>query len=56
MLALARMSVSIVPPMPSFYRRPATIDDLIDHTVARVLDQFDLPGPPIHRWAGPPWP
>ncbi|MGW2344166.1 UbiX family flavin prenyltransferase [Streptomyces sp. NPDC001661] len=52
MLALARMGVRIVPPMPAFYRRPKTIEDLVDHTVARVLDQLALPGPEVDRWAG----
>ncbi|MEB8336554.1 UbiX family flavin prenyltransferase [Streptomyces endophyticus] len=52
MLALARMGARIVPPMPAFYQRPKTIEDLVDHTVARVLDQLSLPGPEVDRWAG----
>ncbi|MBO1331547.1 UbiX family flavin prenyltransferase [Streptomyces sp. VRA16 Mangrove soil] len=51
MLALARMGVRIVPPMPAFYGRPRTVDDLVDHTVARILDQLGLPGPEVARWA-----
>jgi 4-hydroxy-3-polyprenylbenzoate decarboxylase len=51
MLKLARMGVVITPPVPAFYNRPRSIDDLVDHTVSRVLDLFD-----IHlegeRWAG----
>ncbi|MGL6234069.1 MAG: non-oxidative hydroxyarylic acid decarboxylases subunit B [Segniliparus sp.] len=54
MLALARMGVRIVPPMPAFYNHPETVDDIVDHTVARVLDQFDLPAPRARRWAGMP--
>ena len=54
MLALARMGAHIVPPMPAFYNHPQTIDDIIDHIVARVLDQFDLPAPRARRWAGLP--
>lgn len=52
MLALARMGVVMAPPVPAFYTRPATVDDIVDHLCARVLDQFglDLPGAP--RWAG----
>lgn len=42
MLALARMVVVVAPPVPAFYQRPATIDDITDHIVARVLDQFGL--------------
>ncbi|WP_338694347.1 UbiX family flavin prenyltransferase [Streptomyces sp. Q6] len=52
MLALSRMGVRIVPPMPAFYQRPRTVEDLVDHTVARILDQLSLPGPAVERWAG----
>ena len=52
MLALARMGAQIVPPMPAFYHRPSTVDDIVDHLVARLLDQFDLPAPAARRWAG----
>ena len=40
MLKLSRMGVVILPPMPAFYNHPRTIDDLVDHTVARMLDSF----------------
>ena len=52
LLALARMGVAIVPPMPAFYHHPATIEDILDHLVARVLDQFALPAPLARRWSG----
>ncbi|WP_279671352.1 UbiX family flavin prenyltransferase [Flexivirga meconopsidis] len=52
MLALARMGVRIVPPMPAFYNHPETVQDIVDHTVSRVLDQFGLPAPHARRWAG----
>jgi 4-hydroxy-3-polyprenylbenzoate decarboxylase len=52
MLALARMGARIVPPMPAFYNHPTSIDDLVDHITARILDQFDLPSPAARRWAG----
>jgi 4-hydroxy-3-polyprenylbenzoate decarboxylase len=52
MLALARMGVSIVPPMPAFYNDPTCIGDLVDHMVTRILDQFDIPSPAAHRWSG----
>ncbi|MCO6000329.1 UbiX family flavin prenyltransferase [Actinoallomurus sp. WRP9H-5] len=52
MLALSRMGVQILPPMPAFYNKPQSIDDLVDHTVARILDQFDLPAPAARRWHG----
>lgn len=52
MLALARMGVRIVPPMPAFYNHPRTVDDIVDHITARILDQLDLPAPTAERWAG----
>jgi len=52
MLALSRMGAVIAPPVPAFYNNPQTIDDLIDHTVGRVLDLFGLEMPQIRRWAG----
>jgi 4-hydroxy-3-polyprenylbenzoate decarboxylase len=52
LLALARMGVVIVPPMPAFYNNPATIEDILDHLVARVLDQLGLPAPRARRWSG----
>lgn len=52
MLKLARMGVSIVPPMPAFYNQPKSINDMVDHIVARVLDQFGIPVPHAKRWDG----
>lgn len=52
MLALARMGTSIVPPMPAFYLQPQTTEDMVDHLVARVLDQFGLELPETQRWNG----
>jgi 4-hydroxy-3-polyprenylbenzoate decarboxylase len=50
MLKLSRMGVVICPPMPGFYQRPDTIDDIVNHSVVRMIDQFgihiDRPG----RW------
>ena len=50
MLKLSRMGTVICPPMPGFYQRPETLDDIVNQTVVRILDQFgvhlDLPG----RW------
>jgi 4-hydroxy-3-polyprenylbenzoate decarboxylase len=54
MLALARMGVQIVPPMPAFYNLPQSVDDIVDHVTARVLDQFGLPAPSARRWDGMP--
>ena len=52
MLALARMGVSIVPPMPAFYNHPASVGDIVDHVVTRILDQFDIESPNAKRWNG----
>jgi flavin prenyltransferase len=42
----------VLPPMPSFYHRPLTIEDLVDHTVGKVLDQFGLDHKLFTPWAG----
>src|SRR6202035_2455217 len=42
MLRLSRMGVVIFPPVPAFYNHPKTIDDLVNQTVLRILDQFNL--------------
>ena len=52
MLKLARMGVSIVPPMPAFYNRPQSVEDIVNHIVARVLDQFGIDTPFVKRWDG----
>jgi 4-hydroxy-3-polyprenylbenzoate decarboxylase len=52
LLALARMGVTILPLMPAFYNNPTTIDDILDHLVARIFDQFGLSAPHAHRWQG----
>ncbi len=52
MLKVSRAGAVILPPMPAFYHRPTTIDDIVNHTVARVLDQFGLDLPDSPRWSG----
>jgi 4-hydroxy-3-polyprenylbenzoate decarboxylase len=52
MLTLADMGVSICPPMPAFYNKPASVDDIVDQTVLRLLDQFDFHLPSSARWMG----
>ena len=42
----------ILPPMPSFYHRPETIADIVDQTVGKVLDQFDIEHDLFRRWEG----
>ena len=52
MLKLARMGVVMLPPMPAFYNHPKTVEDVIDHIVMRVLDQFGIAAPFAKRWDG----
>jgi len=50
MLRVARAGAIIVPPAPGFYTRPATIADMVDFVVARVLDQLQIPNALTPRW------
>jgi 4-hydroxy-3-polyprenylbenzoate decarboxylase len=48
----AQMGAVIVPPMPAFYNRPQTVDDIVNHTVGRILDLLGLEADFVKRWAG----
>jgi 4-hydroxy-3-polyprenylbenzoate decarboxylase len=48
----AQLGAVIAPPMPAFYNQPETIDDIINHSVGRVLDLFDLDAGILKRWEG----
>jgi 4-hydroxy-3-polyprenylbenzoate decarboxylase len=50
MASLARIGAIIFPPVPAFYHRPKTLDDVINQTVTRILDQFDIDVSLFHRW------
>jgi 4-hydroxy-3-polyprenylbenzoate decarboxylase len=50
MAALTRMGAVIFPPVPAFYHRPKSLDDVINQTVTRILDQFDIDVKLFHRW------
>ena len=50
MLRLARMGVVIMPPVPAFYARPRSLDEMVDHTVGRALDQFGIELNLVRRW------
>ena len=52
MLRLSRMGAVVIPPMPAFYNHPQTVDDIVDHTVARMLDQFGIEMRGAPRWSG----
>lgn len=53
LLALSEMGAVIAPPVPAFYANPGSIDDLVDQSVGRVLDLFELDSPLVRRWGEP---
>ncbi|HWY47842.1 MAG TPA: UbiX family flavin prenyltransferase [Bryobacteraceae bacterium] len=54
MLKLSRMGVVILPPVPAFYNHPRSVDDIVNHIVMRILDQFDIHVDLRDRWEGMP--
>ncbi len=52
MLRATESGAVILPPVPGFYHRPKTVDEIVDHTVVKVLDQFGIHLDLIKRWAG----
>jgi 4-hydroxy-3-polyprenylbenzoate decarboxylase len=52
MTSVTEMGGIIFPPVPSFYHRPQTLAEMIDHTVSRVVDLLGLPQPHASRWTG----
>ena len=53
MLDLSRMGVAIMPPAPAFYCKPASIEELIDQTVARAITQLGIEHPALKQWGSP---
>jgi 4-hydroxy-3-polyprenylbenzoate decarboxylase len=49
---LAEMGAVVLPPVPAFYQRPKGVDDIVNHTVARVLDRLQLPQTLVGEWQG----
>jgi len=49
---LYEMGAVIMPPVPAFYHKPQTIQDIIDHSIGKVLDIFDIKHNLFHRWSG----
>jgi 4-hydroxy-3-polyprenylbenzoate decarboxylase len=49
---LTEMGAIVAPPLPAFYSMPKTIDDLVDHSVGRILDLFDIENDLSFRWKG----
>lgn len=52
MTAVTEMGGIVFPPLPSFYNRPASIDEMVDHTVARVMDLLGVENELAPRWGG----
>jgi 4-hydroxy-3-polyprenylbenzoate decarboxylase len=52
MTSVTEMGAVILPPMPAFYHRPQNLDDIINQTVGKVLDQFGLDAKLFARWTG----
>ncbi|MCF3947982.1 UbiX family flavin prenyltransferase [Acidiphilium iwatense] len=52
MAAVTEMGGIVYPPVPAFYAKPQSVDEMVDHTVGRVLDLFDLDVGLAHRWDG----
>ena len=48
----SRLGAIVAPPIPAFYTKPKTIDDLVTHSVSRVLDLFDIDTGKVNRWQG----
>lgn len=54
MTALSEMGAIIAPPVPAFYAKPASIEDMVDHTVGRVLDLYGIDVGVVERWGEQP--
>jgi flavin prenyltransferase len=52
MLKVTHMGAIVNPPVPAFYTKPESIDDLVQQSVGRVLDLFDLESEQVKRWGG----
>lgn len=52
MAAVTEAGAIVYPPVPAFYARPATLEEMVDHTLGRVLDLFDVDLGTVRRWTG----
>ena len=50
LVTVSELGAIVAPPMPAFYNKPKTLDDVIDHTVGRLLDLFGLDTGKVKRW------
>ena len=53
LLAVTEMGAIVAPPLPAFYAKPASLDEMVSHSVARALDLFGLDTRTFPRWTGP---
>jgi 4-hydroxy-3-polyprenylbenzoate decarboxylase len=53
MLTVSDLGAIVVPPVPAFYHQPASLQDLIDHTVGKLLSLLGLPQDLMPAWLGP---
>ena len=53
MVAVTEMGAVVYPPVPAFYAKPRTIDEMVDQTVGRALDLFDIESGSVRRWGEP---
>jgi 4-hydroxy-3-polyprenylbenzoate decarboxylase len=52
MLRLTDMGAILFPPVPAFYHRPRNLEDIIRHSIGKILDLFDIEAPDFKRWEG----
>nr|NIR74249.1 UbiX family flavin prenyltransferase [Candidatus Kutchimonas denitrificans]NIW35612.1 UbiX family flavin prenyltransferase [Gemmatimonadota bacterium] len=52
LLALSEMGAIVAPPVPAFYAKPQSVDDIVDQSVGRILDLFGLDSGKVNRWGG----
>ena len=52
MLKASQIGAILFPPSPAFYTEPQTVDDIVNHSVARILDLFDIETSSLKRWQG----
>jgi 4-hydroxy-3-polyprenylbenzoate decarboxylase len=52
MVAATEIGAIIYPPVPAFYARPESLEQMVDHTLGRVLDLFDISTDAVSRWQG----
>ncbi|MFM2043554.1 MAG: hypothetical protein RLY86_2130 [Pseudomonadota bacterium] len=54
MASVAEAGAIVYPPVPAFYAKPASVEAMVDHTIGRVLDLFDIDTGTVRRWGEPP--